>query len=76
MIVLEKKTHPRKKICGGGISAYAEYWLKRLGTKMSITSELKRLRIIAGSDDYVKYVLPAGKLRTVVREDFDNALVR
>jgi len=76
MIVLEKESHPRKKICGGGIGAYAEYWLKRLGIKLSIPSELKQIRIVAGSDDYVKYVSPVGNLRTVLREEFDNALVR
>jgi flavin-dependent dehydrogenase len=76
LIVLEKKTHPRKKICGGGISAYADYWLQRLDIKMSIASlALKRTRIIFDHDDYVAYVVDVGGIRTVVREEFDEVLV-
>ena len=77
MIVLEKASHPRKKPCGGGIGAYADYWLKRLDIKMSITSlELNRTRIVFDHDEYVEYVLYGGGLRTVIREEFDEALVR
>jgi flavin-dependent dehydrogenase len=76
MIVLEKETHPRKKICGGGISAYADYWLQRLDIKMSIASLApKRTRIIFDHDDYVAYVVDVGGIRTVLREEFDEALV-
>jgi flavin-dependent dehydrogenase len=77
MIVLEKETHPRKKICGGGISAYADYWLRRLGITMSIaTLATKRTRIAFGHDGYVEYCLEPGSLRTVIREEFDEALAR
>ena len=44
---------------------------------MSITSlELKRTRIVFDHDGYVEYVLDASGLRTVIREEFDEALVR
>lgn len=77
MIVLEKASHPRKKPCGGGIGAYADYWLKRLDIKMSITSlELNRTRIVFAHDEYVEYILQSGGFRTVIREEFDEALVR
>jgi len=78
MLVLEKASHPRKKLCGGGIGTYADDWLKRLDIKMSITSlELNRTRIIIDHDEYTEYaVLQNGGLRTVIREEFDEALVR
>ncbi len=77
LIVLEKETHPRKKICGGGMSTYADYWLQRLEVTMSIPSlEIKRTRIVFDHDGYVEYVLDASGLRTVIREEFDEALVR
>jgi flavin-dependent dehydrogenase len=76
IIVLEKETHPRKKICGGGISPYTDYWLKRLGNTMSIASlALKRTRLAFGHDGYVEYCIDGGGLRTVIREEFDEALV-
>jgi flavin-dependent dehydrogenase len=77
MIVLEKETHPRKKICGGGIGAYTDYWLQRLGIKMTIASlTVQRTRIALDDDGYVEYCLDGGGLRTVIREEFDEALVR
>ncbi len=76
LIVLEKKTHPRKKICGGGISVYADYWLQRLGITMTITSlALKRTCFVFDYDNYVEYCFDIGGLRTVIREEFDEALV-
>jgi flavin-dependent dehydrogenase len=77
MIVLEKETHPRKKICGGGISVYADYWLQRLGIKMSIASLTpKKIRFALDHDGYVEYCFDVGGLRTVIREEFDEALLR
>lgn len=77
LIVLEKESHPRQKICGGGISVYADYWLQRLGIKMSIASlTLKKTRFALDHDGYVEYCFEAGGLRTVIREEFDEALVR
>jgi flavin-dependent dehydrogenase len=78
MIVLEKTSHPRKKICGGGIGAYADIWLERLDIKVSIPSlELSRMRIIVDHHKHTEYaVVQNVGLRTVVREEFDNALVQ
>jgi flavin-dependent dehydrogenase len=77
LIVLEKETHPRKKICGGGISVYADYWLQSLGIKMMIASlTVQRTRVALDHDGYVEYCFDVGGLRTVIREEFDEALVR
>lgn len=77
IIVLEKATHPRTKLCGGGIGAYADYWLERLDIRISIPFlELKRTHIVVDHDEYVEHILRCGALRTVLREEFDEALVR
>jgi flavin-dependent dehydrogenase len=77
LIVLEKEIHPRRKICGGGISAYTDYWLQRLDITLPIAySAIQRIRISLGREDYVEYRLEPGGLRTVLREAFDEALVR
>ncbi|OGP91741.1 MAG: hypothetical protein A2Z19_01010 [Deltaproteobacteria bacterium RBG_16_54_18] len=77
VIVLEKETHPRKKICGGGVGAYTDYWLQRLGIKMSIKSTtIQRTRIVLDHDGHVDYCFDVGELRTVIREEFDEALLR
>ncbi len=77
MTVVEKATHPRDKLCGGGIGAYAGYWLERLDIEMSMPFlELNRTQITVDHDEYVEYVLQGGGLRTVSREEFDEALVR
>jgi menaquinone-9 beta-reductase len=76
LIVLEKETHPRKKICGGGIGAYTDYWLQRLGITLTIPSwPLNRTHVAIDQNGYVEYCLDSGSLRTVRREEFDEALV-
>jgi flavin-dependent dehydrogenase len=76
MIVVEKSGHPRKKLCGGGIGGYADYWLERLNISMSIPwLELNSTYIIVARDEYVEYGLYGGGLRAVLREEFDEALV-
>jgi geranylgeranyl reductase family protein len=77
LIVLEKETHPRKKICGGGISVYADYWLQHLGIKMPIASlTLKRTRFVLDHDGHLDYCFDVSGLRIIIREEFDEALVR
>jgi geranylgeranyl reductase family protein len=77
VLVLEKESHPRKKVCGGGIGIYADEWLSRLGIKMEIPClELERTRIIVARDKYTEHaVINNAGLRTVIREEFDEALV-
>lgn len=77
VLVLEKERHPRKKMCGGGITAYADYWLSRLGLRLPINFlELKRTCFIFDRTDYTEHVFHGGGFRTVQREEFDYALVR
>jgi flavin-dependent dehydrogenase len=77
LLVLEKKTHPREKICGGGISPYADYWLERIGLHPPIHFlELSRTRFILDRSEYAEYVIHGSGMRTVKRDEFDHALVR
>jgi flavin-dependent dehydrogenase len=78
MIVLDKASHPRKKVCGGGLSQYAMYLLRRLDINMDMPSlKIRRTRIVVDSDEYSEFVVLQGaELCTVMREEFDEALVR
>jgi geranylgeranyl reductase family protein len=78
MIILEKAIHPRKKVCGGGLSPYAMYFLKGLGTTLdSQLKKVRRARIVFDSHGYSETALEQPvELCTVMREEFDEALVR
>lgn len=50
MLVLEKETHPRHKLCGGGLTALALRNLKRLGLTLDIPHvRVERVHLIYGS---------------------------
>lgn len=78
VLVLEKQKHPRKKLCGGGLSQYAMCLLRHLDIKMDMPSiKLKRTRIVMNSNEYSESVaVQSAELCTVMREEFDEALVR
>lgn len=77
ILILEKKRHPRFKPCGGGISAFTESWLKRLNIRMDIPSfQLLKTRVIIHRSKSGEEVMELdGTWRTVIRKDFDQALV-
>jgi geranylgeranyl reductase family protein len=78
VIVLEKVSHPRKKVCGGGLSQYAMHLLRRLDIAMEMPLvKVTRARIVFDSNAYSETVMMQPvELRTVMREDFDEMLVR
>ncbi len=78
IIVLEKAIHPRKKVCGGGLSQYAMDFLKGLGITLDMPlKKVRRARIVFDSHEYSETVLlQPVELCTVMREEFDEALVR
>lgn len=78
IIVLEKANHPRKKVCGGGLSQYAMHFLRRLDIKMDMPLiRIKRARIVFDSHEYSETVMMQRvELCTALREEFDEALVR
>ncbi|RLB29199.1 MAG: hypothetical protein DRG87_07640, partial [Deltaproteobacteria bacterium] len=78
LIVLEEASHPRKKVCGGGVSQYAMHFLRRLDMTVDMPSvTVKKARIVFDSHEYSETVMMQPvELRTVMREEFDKALVR
>ncbi len=78
VIVLEKASHPRKKVCGGGLSQYAMHFLRQLDITMDMPLvKVKRARIVFDSREYSETgMMQPVELCTVMREEFDEALVR
>jgi flavin-dependent dehydrogenase len=78
MIILEGASHPRKKVCGGGLSQYAMHFLKRLDITMDMPLVMvKMARMVFDSHEYSETVMMQPvELRIVLREEFDEALVR
>jgi flavin-dependent dehydrogenase len=75
MVVLEKGTHPREKLCGGGISPLAESVLQGLGLPFDLPHCLARevCLVFPGATHTIRGD-PA--LRIVHRAEFDAWLVR
>jgi flavin-dependent dehydrogenase len=78
MIVLEKAIHPRKKVCGGGLSPYAMDFLKGLGITLDMPlKKVSRARVVLDSNEYSETVMMQPlELYTVMREELDETLVR
>ncbi|MCZ7574129.1 MAG: NAD(P)/FAD-dependent oxidoreductase [Ardenticatenaceae bacterium] len=72
-IVLEKATHPRVKLCGGGITPYADEVLADLGVSLNIPGfPVDVVRFTAhGVSSEIRI---RNLLRIVRREEFDAAL--
>jgi flavin-dependent dehydrogenase len=77
LLVIEKCVHPRKKICGGGLSHYTQVWLKRLDLQLQLDDlALDQIRFIIDPGGYSECVVERhGCLRTVARAQFDHALL-
>jgi flavin-dependent dehydrogenase len=75
IMILERSCHPREKPCGGGLSPYAESWLKRLNISLpSICSQTDSTHFIYDSDEYTEHVFVGDGFRTVSRKEFDAIL--
>lgn len=73
-LVLEKATHPREKICGGGLSGNTEKLLEELGIELSIPYvPINHLRL---SNGHKPIDLPQGSFNKIVRRSqFDSMMV-
>ena len=75
LLVLEKAQHPRPKLCGGGLTAYADELLDKLGVKSQTPSfPIHKVRFRFDS----KPINFCGKnlMRIVRRDEFDSDLVQ
>lgn len=75
VVVLEKAVHPRKKLCGGGVTKFAESILNKLGLPIEPANfEIKEVRLVYENQTYSFYDDPI--LRIVQRDEFDQWLVK
>lgn len=72
-LILEAATHPRRKICGGAVTAHGEAQLAALGIHVDVpAADVDRLRFRFGR--YGFGVEHPGAMRVVQRSEFDAAL--
>jgi len=72
-LILEAATHPRRKICGGAVTAHGEQQLAALGVHVDVpAAAVDRIRFRFGG--YGFGVDHPGAMRVVQRSEFDAAL--
>lgn len=75
MIVVDKATHPREKLCGGGITHLGQNILAQLGLEIAPkTFAIREVRLTYEELSYSFYGNPV--LRIVRRDEFDHWLVQ
>ncbi len=74
-LVLEQKTHPREKLCGGGVGGWSEDVLKKLGIRLEIPSIIvSDVEFIYQDNSFT--LTQEGSFRMVQRSEFDHALLK
>lgn len=73
LVVLEKATHPRHKLCGGGLTPWADTLLRELDLTASVPDvPVDKVQLYL-SERPLEFDTP-GMLRTIRRNEFDAAL--
>ncbi len=73
LVVLEKATHPRHKLCGGGLTPWADVLLRELDLAAPVPDlPVDKVQLYL-SDRPLEFATP-GMLRTIRRNEFDAAL--
>jgi flavin-dependent dehydrogenase len=73
LIVLEKAAHPRHKLCGGGLTPWADVLLRELDLKAPVPDlPIDKVQLYL-SERPLEFDTP-GMLRTIRRNEFDAAL--
>jgi flavin-dependent dehydrogenase len=73
LLVIEARTYPRPKLCGGGITFHGEEQLQQLGIHLTIPDfTVNRLVFRLGKQEFV--VQHPGAMRVIQRAEFDAAL--
>lgn len=73
MVILEHKSHPRPKLCGGGITVHGEEQLEHLGLRLEVNSfQVNRLVFQLGSLRFK--VDHRDAMRVIQRAEFDAAM--
>jgi flavin-dependent dehydrogenase len=75
MVILEAATHPRPKLCGGGVTFHGEEQLRHLGVQLDVPSfSVHRLLFRLGDREFSTPCRDA--MRVIQRDEFDAALAR
>lgn len=75
MVMIERDEHPRDKLCGGGVTHYAQNVLARLGLAIEPPNfEVREVRVLYRDQSFVFHGDPV--FRIVRRREFDHWLVR
>lgn len=73
LVVLEKAEHPRHKLCGGGLTPWADVLLRELDLAAPVPDVPVAKVQLYLSDRPLEFATP-GMLRTIRRNEFDAAL--
>lgn len=73
-VVLEKAYHPRDKLCGGGLTPWADTLLAELGLRVNVPS-VEISKVLFYLEDQPLTFSRQNMLRIVRRSEFDAALV-
>jgi flavin-dependent dehydrogenase len=73
LVILEKAQHPRHKLCGGGLTPWADVLLRELDLTAPVSDvPVEKVQLYLG-DRPLEFDTP-GMLRTIRRNEFDAAL--
>jgi len=73
LVILEKAEHPRHKLCGGGLTPWADALLRELDLEAHVpTLSVDKVQLYL-SDQPLEFDKP-GMMRTIRRNEFDAAL--
>jgi len=73
ILILEKFKHPRPKLCGGGLTPWADQLLRQLDLEAPVRDFRVRRVEFYFHDEPIVFNLP-GLMRTIRRNEFDAAL--
>jgi len=75
LVILEKAEHPRHKLCGGGLTPWADALLRDLDLEAQVpTLSVDKVQLYL-SDQPLEFDKP-GMMRTIRRNEFDAALAK
>ena len=75
IVILEKSQHPRHKLCGGGLTPWADETLEELGLQAAVPDlKVEKVKFYL-NDKPLTFDIP-GLMRTIRRNEFDAALTQ
>lgn len=75
LVIIEKSRHPRHKLCGGGLTPFADKCLRELELTVAVPELHVRTVRFFLAEQPVTFEMP-GMMRTIRRNEFDAAMAR